>query len=47
MVPVEFKLVVEVSLENVDMDADVVDEAFALDPDDIVVILALTIGVVD
>ena len=47
MVTVEFNLVVTVSLKNVDADDDVVDEAFALDPDDIVVILELSIRVVD
>ena len=47
MVTVEFNLVVTVSLKNVDVDDDVVDEAFALDPDDIVVILELSIRVVD
>ena len=46
IVPVKFKLEVAVSLKNVGFDDAVVDEAFALDPDDIIVILALTIRVV-
>ena len=46
MVPVEFKLEVEVSLKNVEVKDNAVEEAFALDSDDIIAILALTVGVV-